>query len=301
VKLLTEIIEAATDPKQSVAATLRKSLILAFDLKNDRLKAWVEGELNGFSKKDDVPDYRKVRLHSRGNFHGPYGAWIPKRPLPLGVLEERDREYLVPTILHEPIASYESMDPKTSGCATISWPPDLIVRYQAKFIEGYALAQAWQDMPTGMIVGVVDTVRSRLLRFALEIGDELGLVSDDPSKLSPASVDRAVINYIFGGTNVIAGTAHDFTQIGAIRISEGDLIGIANSLRSLGIKQAHVEEATQALVEDGKPDSNALGKKSGQWIKTLGSKLGDAGLKIGTGAAQQLVTQWMLQYWGFKP
>jgi hypothetical protein len=35
-----------------------------------------------------------------------------------------------------------------------------------------------------------------------------------------------------------------------------------------------------------------------EWIKTVGSKLGDAELKVGTGAAQQLITHWMMQYYG---
>jgi hypothetical protein len=46
-KLLNEIIDAATDTTQPVANILRKCLILAFELKNEKLKAWVEGELNG--------------------------------------------------------------------------------------------------------------------------------------------------------------------------------------------------------------------------------------------------------------
>jgi hypothetical protein len=111
------------------------------------------------------------------------------------------------------------------------------------------------------------------------------LVSDNLDQLSNTKVDRAVTNFIFGGTNVIAGIAQDFTQIGCIRIPEGDLVGLANGLKSLGIGQGHVEEATQALVEDGKPGEMTLGKKAREWIKTLGSKVGDAGLKIGTGAA----------------
>jgi hypothetical protein len=90
-------------------------------------------------------------------------------------------------------------------------------------------------------------------------------------------------------------------MIGAVNIAKGDLVAVATGLGRLGIKKEYIEGATQALVEDGKPDGTTLGAKASQWIKTAGSKLGDAGLKIGTGAAQQLITQWMLQYWGLKP
>ena len=67
-KLVNEIIELASDGKQPLAKVLRKCLILAFDLKNDELKYWTEKELNGFDKDDELPPYRSVTLHSKGNF-----------------------------------------------------------------------------------------------------------------------------------------------------------------------------------------------------------------------------------------
>ena len=197
-KLLNEIIEAATDSKEPVTNTLRKCLILAFELKNEKLKVWVEGELNGFSRDGDIPEYRKVHLHSKGNFQGPGGAWIPKRPLPMGVLETHHRELLDPAILSEPLASYESTSATAQGKGelVLNWAPDLIVRYQAKFIPGYALAQAWQELSHGVFIALVDSVRNRVLRFALELRDELGSVSDDPKELSPTKVDQAINTYI---------------------------------------------------------------------------------------------------------
>src|SRR4029078_5903796 len=119
--LLDEIIDAATDPKESVAETLRKCLILAFKLKNEKLKRWVEGELNGFSRDGEIPEYRKISLHSKGNFQG-YGAWMPNRPLPMGTLEEKHRKILEPAILSEPIASYEANAAKQcEGHFILNW------------------------------------------------------------------------------------------------------------------------------------------------------------------------------------
>jgi hypothetical protein len=300
-KLLNEIIDAATDTTQPVANILRKCLILAFELKNEKLKAWVEGELNGYKEAGEVPEYRKAYLGSKGNFTGPFQSWLPNRPLPIMILEEEHRRILEPRLLLEPIASYEMFGSKTEGQAVFNWPPDLIVIYQSKFIDGYALAQAWQELPSGMLIGIVDQVRSRILRFALEIREELGAVDDNPADLPAAKVESAVTNYIFGGTNVIASSAQNFTQIGAIEINVGDLTAFAEALKTLGINQKHVGEATQALLEDGMPTERTLGRRLVSWMGTLGSKLGEAGLKIGTGAAQHLVTEWAMQYWGLKP
>jgi hypothetical protein len=45
---IDEVIATAADDKQPVSNVLRKCLILAFELKNEKLKTWVEKELNGF-------------------------------------------------------------------------------------------------------------------------------------------------------------------------------------------------------------------------------------------------------------
>src|ERR1700685_3592356 len=102
-KLVGEIIDLGSDGTKPLPDVLRKCLLLSFDLKNEKLKVWVEKELNGFDRHDELPQYRSVVLHSSGNFTGPMGGWIPQRPLPLGVLDKKDRDFLMPTRLSQPI------------------------------------------------------------------------------------------------------------------------------------------------------------------------------------------------------
>jgi len=297
--LVDEIIESATDGNQAVATVLRKCLVLAFELKNEKLKVWVEKELNGYSAEDAFPKYREVWLHSKGNFHGPGGAWIPSRPLPMGILDKKHQGYLNPAKFMNPIAAYDTggaSDEKHN--AVINWPPDLIGRYQEKFIPGYALAQAWQEVPASVMVSIVESVRNRILRFALEIREELGLVSDIPSAIPPVKVDNAVTNYIFGGTNVIAGIAHSFSQIENIVVGKDDIDSLKMALKSLDIADYDIEEFKQTIENDGKPNTKNLGSRTAEWIKNIGTKLGNAGLKIGADVAQQAATRWLMQYWG---
>ena len=47
-QLLDEIIEDAVNDKVNLSVLLRKCLVLAHQLKNDKLKAWAEYELNGY-------------------------------------------------------------------------------------------------------------------------------------------------------------------------------------------------------------------------------------------------------------
>jgi hypothetical protein len=46
-QLIDEIIELAVDDRTSLSVLLRKCLVLSHRLKNERLKAWAEKELDG--------------------------------------------------------------------------------------------------------------------------------------------------------------------------------------------------------------------------------------------------------------
>jgi hypothetical protein len=301
-RLVDEIIDMASDAKQPLANVLRKCLILAFDLKNETLKQWTEKELNGFDRADEIPDYRKVALHSIGNFQGPAGGWIPNRPLPLGVLEKKHRDSLVVSRFVQPIATYDTAGRSgPAQNAVINWPPDLIAIYQDKFIEMYALAQAWQEVPAAVMVALCEEVRNRVLRFALEIRDELERVGDKRAAVPAETVQAAVVNYIYGGTNVIAGTAKDFSQVVSIVVAKGDFQGLENALKDLDITDHDIGHLRRAIEGDSKGKKKEIGAKTQDWLKNLGGKLGDAGKKIGTGVAQEVAKQWLLQYLGLKP
>ena len=291
-KLVDEIIEMASDGKRSLADALRKCLILAFGLKNEKLKEWVEKELNGYDRNDEVPKYRQATLHSKGNFQGPFEACIPQRPLPLGVIAEQHRGLLVSS-LTQPIAAYEGAS-EHEGQPVINWPPDLIVRYQAKFIQGYALTQAWQEVPTTVMVGLCEEVRNRLLRFALEIREELGHVSDNPASVAAAKVEAAVINHIYGGVNIIAASASDFTQMGNVTVHAGDFQSLANALLQLTISKNDIQ-AWKSAIE---ADSKTFGTRTKKWLASVEAKLRDAGLQIGVEVATAYVKSWLSKYFG---
>lgn len=230
-QILQEIIEGAVSSDAPISGLLRKCLVMAYQLNNGRLKAWVDKELDGYANDEPIPEYRQVNAGAKGYFLGPYGAEIRNQPLPPAVLEPQHQHWASTLNLVQPIAAYEllverSKTADASGEAVIEWPANLTARYQTKFIRGYTLNRAWQEIPHSSIVSLVDTVRNRVLRFALELRQELGDVSDDPTTLPAEKVDQYVTNYIFGGNNVFSGTTNGVTQIGNIVVAKGDLTGL---------------------------------------------------------------------------
>ena len=152
---------------------------------------------------------------------------------------------------------------------------------------------------SSVFVSLIDTIRNRVLRFTLELKDELGLVSDDLAALPQGRVDQYVNNYIFGGTNVISGTAHDFTQIGSITIAKNDMEGLTAALKNLGVQDDDVIELKNALQQDAAETTiPGLGQRTSASLKRIGSKLGQGGIKVGTEITTSVITKLVSQFLG---
>uniref|UniRef100_UPI0039B8CC54 AbiTii domain-containing protein n=1 Tax=Albidovulum sp. TaxID=1872424 RepID=UPI0039B8CC54 len=170
--LIDQIITAITETDEKTSAILRRCLVLAYQLRNDDLKAWVSKELNGYDMNDpDLPEYRKVRAPAKGLFIGPLGSQINDQPLPSAVLEPDHRRFAETADLVQPIAAYEEISSDSN--LQIAWSANLTLKYQSVFFGGnYALNRAWQEIPGSCFVAIVDTVRTRLLTLVLELKNQ---------------------------------------------------------------------------------------------------------------------------------
>ena len=299
--LLDEIIDLAAGEQRSVATLLRKCLVLAHALRNDRLKVWAENELNGYAPTDDgIPEYRKTAAPAKGIFMGGFGAQINDQPIPPALLQERHRHFAESAVLRQPIASYENVE--AGSRLVLEWPANLTVLYQADFFDGdYALNRAWQEIPGSVFVGLIDTIKTRVLRFALELKDDVGSVGKNLNELPKEKVDQQVVTYIFGGTNVIA--SRDFTQIDSIEMKQGDWSALATALNRLGVRDPAISELKAALDEDSKDatmPAPGLGSRTASWLKALGKKSSEVALSVGVEVVKKEATKWILGYLGLK-
>jgi hypothetical protein len=296
-KLVDEIITLASSDSGSVSTLLRKCLVLAHTLRNDRLKHWAESELNGYHGEEDIPDYRKTSAAAKGLFLGPMGSYLQDQPIPPGALKEEHRAWAESAALNQPIAAYENA-PRESNFV-LEWPANLTVVYQKTFFNGrYVLNRAWLEIPSSVVIGFVDTIKTRVLRFALELREELAEAKDDPSELPKERVDQNVITYIFGGTNAIG--SRDFVQQGNIHIHTGEWKALADALKQhLGVPAPGISELKSSLDEDAKDaPPPSLGTRTANWLKTLGKATGKTALHVAADIAQKEATKWVLGYLG---
>jgi hypothetical protein len=292
-KLLDEIIEGAVSDTQPIGTVLRKCLVLERQVKNEKFRIWLNNELDGYDNTEELPDYRSINSISRGFFVGIAGGQINDQPLNLYVMEEKHRKLVDKVRLAQPAASYEGRPDKSAG-GSLPWPPPLTTKYQTKFIENFVLNRAWQEVPGSCMVGLVETV----LRFALDIKDQLGEDQESVTRLPAETVEKSVINNIYGGNVFIAAHAEAISQVAHTNIVAGDAGGLFRALSNLGVTEEGLkalQHDIEADKQDGKP---SLGQKTMGWLADIGKYLGTEGVKIGVEVAKKAATKWIMQQYG---
>lgn len=299
--LLDEIIEFATDNKQPLTVVLRKCLVLAHHLKNERLKAWANQELNGYPLNENLPQYRALSTYAVADYTGPFNSGVKNMPIPAYVLAEEHRHWVTTVQLRQSIGILEDMAKTTSQTIRFPWPADLVVVYQheLELENGMVPVTVRQLLATSAVAGILETVRNRTLSMALELQSELG--EQDLKKITPAEkeqVDRTITTVIYGGTNVFAsGHSQVNASISQQIISVGNRADLDAVLKRSGLSDEDLAELSAAEKEDG---PKTMGKGVMNWIKKTAPKVLAGGVKIGTEVGQKLLTEWLKQYCGIQ-
>jgi hypothetical protein len=296
--LLDEIIDAAVDKKVPIGTLLRKCLVLEQQVKNEKFRAWLDRELDGYDQMEELPPYRVFNCVNKGLFFG-IAMRLNDQPIPVHVMEEKDRKLIEKVYLHQPAASYEGR-PDTSSDAALPWNPSLTTKYQTKFFRDsdLVLNRAWQEIPGSVLVGLLEQIRTRVLRFALELKDNLPPNVADPQQVSPAVVERSVVNNIYGGNILIASHAENISQMAHTTIAAGDIEGLKRAFSTLGVTDEGLKKLEADIKADETNGQPSIGPRIKGWLASIGQYLGKEGAKVGTDVMKKLATKWILQHYG---
>jgi hypothetical protein len=297
--LLDDIIRLAQDDTQSLPNLLRKCLILASELKNDRLKAWANQELDGYEgpRDEQVPTYRRVHANAFGSFAGSFNAWTNKHIIIPAVMEDKHKHWAEKVHIIQSVSSLDDLakTDNKQGVLASHWPPNMVAYYSDKLWPGWICHDAWQEIPKSVLVQVLDSVRNITLRMALEIKDELGTSYADLSRIKPEEIERVkgvVINNL--GGNVALG---DLDASGSTTIIAGDRKTLDAVLTKAGMDKEDLNELSEAILVDG---GTKPGNKVTEWIQSKAGKVVVAGVKATASIGQQLLTEWLMQHSGLK-
>lgn len=261
--LLRQIQDAAASSDVPLSTLLRRCQILASRLGSAEVAGWVAHELNGYPSKDGLPDYRVLRgVQSVGDFSAP-GRILKNLTIAPATLPEVVRPWVPVHHLTDGVAVYEeALRDNDDGAVLYAWPADLVALCSSGMYAHMSCLRAFKVVSTAAHAGMLDTVRTRVLGFALEIeraNPEAGEAPANTTPVPPQVVSQVFNTQIHGNVaNVAAGSTHVTQTAAQHAAARGDaettalLAQVADALRALreAAADATVEPTVRAEVTD---------------------------------------------------
>ena len=186
------------------------------------------------------------------------------------------------------IASLEVILKKSEDSQLQIPTADLAVVLGTSVYEGQNCVQAWAEIGAGAIIEILNTVRNRILDFALAVWKDdpkAGeLLNDSEHRPEPEKITQIFNTTVYGGTANLVGSAINSPI--ALKIINNDFSSLEHALKEKGIATEDIAILKEAVHADPKPESiNIFGPKVSEWIAKMVQKAADGSWKIGIGAA----------------
>lgn len=255
--LLREIQSAAIDSSVPLTTLLRKCKVLAARLGNDEFKSWIDHELNGYQSKGDLPEYRVVNVNSKGHFSGPFQSGLRNANIPMTCMPEGFRESLSHTYLMQPVAALEDLVARSSS-STLSeaWNPDIVAHHGGDIYQDMSCMQAWKVIPIGALVAAIDTIRTRVLNFVLDVEAKAPEAGEAPLNSNPLPQDlvQQIFNTnIYGDVQNLANASPGVQQHATYNAQNPELFkGLIRALETSGAPADVVASVIEPVISMGK-------------------------------------------------
>lgn len=158
--LVPELVDMASTPAVSTADLLRRALVVARRLAVPELVDWINSELTGY-KSGEVPEYRQLRgqLVAENPYHGAIPFFAP--PEMAEMLADFSVRQSIPELVH--------LQGSETGIFS-HFPADIeqTLMHMIRESSGVAMRPALK-FSTVQIQGLIETVRSRILDWALDL------------------------------------------------------------------------------------------------------------------------------------
>ncbi|WP_146245792.1 MULTISPECIES: hypothetical protein [unclassified Curtobacterium] len=284
--LLDEIIDGASDDSVSTSNLLRKVQVAAARLGAEDVVAWVKHELGGYPSTDGLPAYRAARdMIVQGVFVGPMRSSLT-HDLPRPLVDANDWARWYRSAFTQPVAELEAFANEDAD-SRFEWPTYIVKRYeetQTFRFEYHALYSAHQVLTKQMLRGLVDSIRTAALEFAIALqlaNPDAGSVGGPTinSDAKVASVVYNVTNNVTGhGTNIAAGSSISQNST----VSTGDRDALRAELAKVGLSAPDADDFADALDADRSLE--------GPRVRTFLDRVKSGAVKVSTDVGVRIVT-----------
>ena len=296
--LLDEIQMDLTNVDARIANTLRKALVLAHEIRSPELQQWAMSELNGYSD-DDVPSYRQIHPQVFGTLGDRLGRTRNRVPIPIVGLPEKIKSLVHGFAVTDGVASLEQTI--ASGDPELYSPfiPEVagLLSKELQLPNGATLLNAYQVIPSQQFSGVLDSVKTKLLAFVLEL-ERSNVTPEAVSNgdVEPGLVRAAVSINIYGNNNVVASGQDIHQELKGIQ--KGDLDSLVGYLRFHNVCDEDLRELKDVVSVEPGPTNGGFGPKVSAFIGKLVEKAAGGTWKIGLEKASAVLGESFKTFYG---
>lgn len=198
--LIAEIRDDIINPKVRLSVLLRKAKVLAHRLKSREFESWVDSELNGYTRPEDLPNYRIISCESFGYFAGTFQRILNNAPIVTSGLPDSMKNEVEIFASKLPffngVRELESITEQEDKSLKFSWPSNLTATIADQIYGGFVCVSAWRHCSVNQIVGILDTTRNRLLSFILEL-EELSPDAGEEREWGKNSPSAETVTHLF--------------------------------------------------------------------------------------------------------
>ena len=262
--LVLELQRETMNSNSRLSDILRKALVVATKLKVDEFKIWIESELKGYPKVQDIPSYRKVNGSVKA--WNRYNGWIP-----VIVQDSPINDLISNRSIGQPISELESLchQKDEGGDLQVPLPHDWIMKLFSKSEEFRLGMVPTLIVDRSQLIGILDAVRNEILNWSLEL-ERQGILGDGMSfSTEEVKMAKSVINI-----NSFKGILGD---VSSSNVQFGDYSSIHDTLKDKGVSQKEMNELENLLYEIkvAEPDQRkGLVKRGFEWIGRNASTIG---------------------------
>lgn len=212
------IIELIKD-KITVVQAMDILNILLQDLKDKKIKLWLNNEINGYDKEDEVPEYRIVNTNIKGNYiAGRYQCKNQDIPLKPECIKEYSKIKITSSVYE---ISQFSIAEKENNNHCLVIPLHALLADQISLVNGEVIS-AYRELSMYAHTNILHKLKSKVLKIFIELEKKYGNLDDYYIDFSNKKEEKEVIQNI---TNIITDNS---VHIGDSNQIESSNVGVGN-------------------------------------------------------------------------
>lgn len=307
--LIADIQNEALQADAPLGPMLLKLRLLAARLDSKPLEDWVKYESEGYPKEVPVPEYRKLSVHYRGSFAGPFGGGVNNVAIPSHLIREYAGESWLESEIRSSVSAIDDLlaSRTSGGQIQTTNASNLVLLLKGKVFPDYEPISVVGVVSGSEMAAIQHAVRSKVLELTIELERQIPESLNVSVASTSAVTDEAeservstLSSKIIYGNNIEINNAGNSGNIN-FSIKMGDVEDLTRALADGGLPQTEAKQIAD-IISSEQPASpqEPLGKRAQKWLVDNLKKAADGTWNIGTTVATNLITAAAMQYYGLK-